>query len=103
MYRLDTSFHQPDGHGIPYSAPGSPKVGKALGTASCDDTCLKTWQPYVAPAGAIGAGYWEIATRSPNRTLLRLLERKIDLSHLSIRSATLEDLFLSLTGKELRE
>lgn len=64
LYRLDTSFHQPDGHGIPYSAPGSPKVGKALGTASCDDTCLKTWQPYVAPPGAVGTGYWEIATRS---------------------------------------
>jgi len=46
---------------------------------------------------------WEISTRSPNQTLLRLLEERIDLSHLSIRSATLEDLFLSLTGKALRE
>ena len=64
LYRLDTSFHQPDGHGIPYSAPGSPKVGKALGTASCDDECLKTWQPYVAPAGSVGTGYWEVVTRS---------------------------------------
>jgi predicted lipoprotein with Yx(FWY)xxD motif len=63
LYRLDTSFHQPDGHGIPGSAAGSPKVGKAMGTASCDDVCLKTWQPYVAPAGAVGTGHWEIVTR----------------------------------------
>ena len=63
LYRLDTSFHQPDGHGIPNSAPGNPVVGKAMGTASCDDECLKTWQPYVAPKGAVGTGYWEIMTR----------------------------------------
>lgn len=63
LYRVDTSFHQPDGHGIPYSAPGSPKVGKALGTAACDDECLKVYQPYVAPAGAVSTGYWEVVTR----------------------------------------
>lgn len=44
----------------------------------------------------------EIATREVNATLRRLLEVDADLSGLRIRTATLEDLFLELTGRELR-
>ncbi|MEY2988732.1 MAG: hypothetical protein RJB13_2253 [Pseudomonadota bacterium] len=35
--------------------------------------------------------------------LLRLIERNVRLNQLSVRSASLEDLFIHLTGKELRE
>jgi ABC-2 type transport system ATP-binding protein len=35
-------------------------------------------------------------------TLQRLIEKRISLTHLQIRARTLEDLFLELTGKELR-
>lgn len=35
--------------------------------------------------------------------LTRLIEHKVQLRHLNVRSASLEDLFLHLTGKELRE
>ena len=44
----------------------------------------------------------EIATREVNQTLRRLLDVDADLSGLRIRTATLEDLFLELTGRELR-
>jgi ABC-2 type transport system ATP-binding protein len=44
----------------------------------------------------------ELATRAVNETLRRLLDAGADLSGLRIRTATLEDLFLELTGKELR-
>jgi len=37
-----------------------------------------------------------------NDTLRRLLDAGADLSGLRIRTATLEDLFLELTGQELR-
>lgn len=35
--------------------------------------------------------------------LMQLMERKVKLNHLSVRSASLEDLFIHLTGQELRE
>ena len=44
----------------------------------------------------------ELATRAVNETLRRLLDAGADLSGLRIRTATLEDLFLELTGQELR-
>lgn len=47
-------------------------------------------------------GYCEITTIDVNQTIQRLLERDIPLDDLEIRSRTLEDLFLELTGKELR-
>lgn len=45
----------------------------------------------------------EIHTPQVNETIQNLIEKKISLAHLRIRSKTLEDLFLQLTGKELRE
>ena len=64
LYRRDTSYHQPDGHGLPGSVPGSPVVGHAMGTKSCEKECLKTWRPLVPPAKALPSGYWEIFTRA---------------------------------------
>ncbi|MDQ7075497.1 MAG: ABC transporter ATP-binding protein [Gammaproteobacteria bacterium] len=45
----------------------------------------------------------EIRSSNINQTLQTLLEHKIPLQHLQIRKHTLEDLFLALTGKELRQ
>jgi ABC-2 type transport system ATP-binding protein len=44
----------------------------------------------------------EIFTKDVNSTIHQLLALGISLSHLQIRSRTLEDLFLELTGRELR-
>jgi len=46
--------------------------------------------------------YIEITTRDVNQTILELMKKNISLSQLQIRSRTLDDLFLELTGKELR-
>ena len=64
LYRRDTSYHQPDGHGLPGSTPGNPAVGRLMGTEACDAVCAKTWRPFVAPAGAQPSGFWEIMTRA---------------------------------------
>lgn len=45
----------------------------------------------------------EIRTAAVNQTLQALIAAQYDLSKLQVRSSTLEDLFLHLTGKELRE
>lgn len=47
-------------------------------------------------------GYIEITTCDVNTVVSTLIENKISLSHLQIRPRTLDDLFLELTGKELR-
>lgn len=44
----------------------------------------------------------EISTSDVNRTVQQLIQHGVSLSHLQIRARTLEDLFLELTGKELR-
>jgi len=47
-------------------------------------------------------GNAHILTRDVNKTIERLLACNISLGHLRIRARDLEDLFLELTGKELR-
>ncbi len=47
-------------------------------------------------------GYIEITTRDVNAVISILIENNISLSQLQIRPRTLDDLFLELTGKELR-
>ena len=47
-------------------------------------------------------GYVEITSNDVNGTIEKLLEIGISLAQLQIRPRTLEDLFLELTGKELR-
>ncbi len=43
---------------------GSPSLGRALGTATCDVTCAKTWPPLTATEDALSSGYWDILTRA---------------------------------------
>ena len=45
----------------------------------------------------------EISTHDLEGTLRLLLEARVPLDHLRIRPANLEDLFLELTGTELRQ
>lgn len=45
----------------------------------------------------------EFVTDSVEQTLQQLIEQKIDLSSLRVRNPTLEDLFIKLTGHQLRE
>lgn len=47
-------------------------------------------------------GVIEITTCDVNQTIEELVARNISLTHLQIRSRNLDDLFLELTGKELR-
>lgn len=44
----------------------------------------------------------EIQTEDANRTLAYLMERNVPLTDLRVNTPTLEDLFLDLTGRELR-
>lgn len=53
--------------------------------------------PFYHVEGAV-----EIQTDDPNRCMAELVKRGIDLTNFSARSHNLEDLFLKLTGKELR-
>ena len=53
------------------------------------------------------AGGWELQVSELHRTVPALLafldERRLALAHLSTHSATLEDVFVSLTGRQLRD
>lgn len=53
------------------------------------------------------AGGWELQVGELHRTVPALLafldERQLELAHLSTHSATLEDVFVSLTGRQLRD
>lgn len=46
--------------------------------------------------------HYEVRTEKLNETLNYLSDQKLDLSGMSIRQSNLEDLFIKLTGKELR-
>jgi ABC-2 type transport system ATP-binding protein len=52
-------------------------------------------------------GMFALNVREPHRTIPALLEvvdaRKAQLLHLSTRQASLEDVFVNLTGRHLRE
>ena len=47
-------------------------------------------------------GQVEIFSRDLNQTIQTLIQQQVPLTHLQVRSRTLEDLFLELTGRELR-
>ncbi|MCW8888778.1 MAG: ABC transporter ATP-binding protein [Gammaproteobacteria bacterium] len=47
-------------------------------------------------------GWIDITTTDVNSTITELLEQGVELSQLQVRQCNLEDLFLQLTGKELR-
>ncbi|MGC1520998.1 MAG: hypothetical protein WA803_05615 [Steroidobacteraceae bacterium] len=46
---------------------GSPALGRAFGTLTCDKNCAKTWPPLAAPEGAVASGYWDVLTRADGR------------------------------------
>jgi len=50
----------------------------------------------------VSDGKLVFSTRNVNQTIAMLTERNIDLRQLEIRSRNLEDLFIELTGKDLR-
>ncbi|MFA5632636.1 MAG: ABC transporter ATP-binding protein [Porticoccaceae bacterium] len=50
-----------------------------------------------------GEDQLEIITTSVEKTLAELMQRGIDLSTLRVRNPTLEDLFITLTGHQLRD
>jgi len=47
-------------------------------------------------------GEIEVKTNDVDRTVKQLLERGVPLSRMKMRSWNLEDLFIALTGKDLR-
>lgn len=63
IYRRDTSYHQPDGHGLPGSSPGDQAVGREMGTRSCVKECLTRFKPFVPAANELPSGFWDILTR----------------------------------------
>ena len=63
---------------------------------------LDTARAYLDMTVIEGEQRVEILTRDVNTALQRLLELQVPLGRLKIRERTLEDLFLELTGKELR-
>ena len=46
--------------------------------------------------------HFEFFTREADTVLERLVEMQVDLSNITLRSKNLEDLFLELTGRQLR-
>jgi len=50
-----------------------------------------------------GEDHLEIITTSIEKTLAELMQREVDLSTLRVRNPTLEDLFITLTGHQLRD
>jgi ABC-2 type transport system ATP-binding protein len=77
-------------------APGAPPLDEAT-LRELDDVRV------VRPLG----GGWELHAGALHRTVPALLgfldERQLELAHLSTHSATLEDVFVSLTGRQLRD
>jgi len=86
-------------------AQGTPK---ALLQANFDDVILQLPETEVMNIDNLPftihkrKGYVEINTSDVNSAVSLLMENNISLSQLQIRSRTLDDLFLELTGKELR-
>ncbi len=72
----------------------------------CDDALLETWPTLPSVESArIENGLYSLNVREPHVTIPALLEaigrRKSQLRHLTIRQPSLEDVFLSLTGRRL--
>jgi len=57
----------------------------------------------VPEGAAVKDGFLEIQTTDVETEMRRLLEQQVSLTGLAIHSATLDDLFLKLTGSSLRE
>jgi ABC-2 type transport system ATP-binding protein len=86
-------------------AQGTPK---ALLAANFNDVILQLPESEITDLNALPftlhtrKGYVEIMTCDVNEVVAILIKNNISLSSLQIRSRTLDDLFIELTGKELR-
>lgn len=48
-------------------------------------------------------GFFDIRTKNVNIAIEQLLGARVDMSHVNVKTPTLEDVFLKLTGRSLRE
>jgi ABC-2 type transport system ATP-binding protein len=91
-------------HGI-IIAQGTPKE---LLAAHFNDVILQLPETDITDSTSLSypihkrKGMIEITTSDVNQTIEELMAQNISLAHLQIRSRNLDDLFLELTGKELR-
>ena len=63
LYMRDGYRYQVGTHHSRSASRGVPATGRNIGTRGCDEKCLLTWKPYVAPADAAASGHWTIVTR----------------------------------------
>lgn len=63
LYRRDVSYFVSTGHALARAVPTIPAVGRALGFAGCEGSCLDVWHPFVADKDAQPSGFWEIVVR----------------------------------------
>ncbi len=63
LYQRDRALTDGEGH-VFREDHGSPALGRSFGTATCDAKCTRTWRPFIAPAGALPSGYWDVVTRA---------------------------------------
>lgn len=66
-------------------------------TREAEDSCKQLGLP-ISRQGE----HFSVTTDNVNKTLEQLISRGVSLDKLTVRHATLEDLFIELTGKELR-
>jgi ABC-2 type transport system ATP-binding protein len=76
----------------------SPEMTVILPTPSLDHALDRLPLPYRKVNGTV-----EIKTNDVNSCLDLLISRSVDLSDLTVRSPSLESVFLNLTGRQLRE
>jgi predicted lipoprotein with Yx(FWY)xxD motif len=62
LYQRDRALTDGEGHNF-REDHGSPAVGRALGTTTCDQKCAMTWRPFVAPTDALPSGFWDVVVR----------------------------------------
>ncbi len=63
LYMRDGYRYQVGTHHSRSASRGVPAMGRNIGTRGCDEKCLQTWKPFVAPADAMPSGHWTIVTR----------------------------------------
>lgn len=68
LYARDRAFaDMQGGHHARGGTRGNPTVGRAIGSASCNADCEKTWPPLIAPDDAEASGYWSVHMRADGR------------------------------------
>lgn len=65
LYRRDgVALDTGGGQSLRHSIPIRPGIGRNIGVKGCEDTCLKSWHPFLAPANAHPDGFWDVAVRA---------------------------------------